>query len=289
MIKLVATDIDGTLWTRDATGEGHVVHPTTAEAAEELRRRGIDLLVVTGRRRRSALLALTEIFGPPGQRDVRIPAGLLDGAYGCDLDSGERWHHGVIDADAALAVLAVLTEHGLSPAVYLEDAGGWSRRSDGADVVVTPATSTHPAHLAVLQPVVEVPDLTDVCATGDVVGFGIAGGDPAHLAAVAEEIEAGGLAHATATRDLAYGGATLIVRPHGTSKWAAIEAWCAHTGVDPASEVLAIGDGENDLDMLTNAPVGIAPADASPLALEAATHVVRPTADGGWADLLDYV
>ncbi len=70
------------------------------------------------------------------------------------------------------------------------------------------------------------------------------------------------------------------------SKWEGVLAYCGATGIDPEA-VLAIGDGPNDLELLTGAAVGVAMADADPVLVAAADHVVGPAATGGWAELLD--
>ena len=47
------------------------------------------------------------------------------------------------------------------------------------------------------------------------------------------------------------------------NKWTAIEALCAEYGVDPR-ETAAVGDGLNDLEMIREAGLGIAMANADP-------------------------
>ena len=78
------------------------------------------------------------------------------------------------------------------------------------------------------------------------------------------------------------------VTPRGLSKWIGVEVCCERLGVDPA-RVLAIGDGPNDVELLTAASVAVAPADAHAAALAVADHVVPTPTDGGWARILDLV
>jgi hydroxymethylpyrimidine pyrophosphatase-like HAD family hydrolase len=81
------------------------------------------------------------------------------------------------------------------------------------------------------------------------------------------------------------GMAAMTVAPLGQSKWDGVLAYCARRGLDP-TRVLAVADGPNDLELLTNAAVRAVPAVAHPAALALADHVIPSAADGGWADIL---
>lgn len=85
-----------------------------------------------------------------------------------------------------------------------------------------------------------------------------------------------------------YGGYGLIVNPPGISKWNGIAAFCHLTGIS-ASEVLAVGDGDNDLTMLSRAAVAVAVKGGTERALAAADHVIGPPSEHGWASLLDLI
>jgi hypothetical protein len=50
-------------------------------------------------------------------------------------------------------------------------------------------------------------------------------------------------------RDLTFGGSVMSVRPRGVTKWCGVVAYCERERLDPG-RVLAIGDGENDLELL---------------------------------------
>ena len=229
------------------------------------------MLVATGRRPRSAEAGLA-------REGLRPPAVLLDGALGQDFATGRRFHRAPFEPAVARTVLDAFTSAGISPCLYVD--------RDDADVVVGDAPSTHPAHLANLGPWLRTADLNQEVATDDILAIGIVGGPRAPLEEVAASLT--GMAEAAIVRDLLYGDATLIVRPPGISKWQGVEAYCAAQDLDPA-KVLALGDGENDIELLTNAAVACVVSDGCDAALALADHIIDPASQGGWCAVLDLI
>ena len=70
----------------------------------------------------------------------------------------------------------------------------------------------------------------------------------------------------------------LELMPHGVDKGLGLKKLAAHLGLD-ISEVMAIGDGGNDVDMLREAGLGVAMANASSDAKAAADHVLAYSND----------
>jgi 5-amino-6-(5-phospho-D-ribitylamino)uracil phosphatase len=264
MIDLVVTDLDGTLW-----GSDEQVHDLTLDALRTLDRRPTPVLVATGRRLSGAVGALA-------RSGLELPAVVLDGALGHDVRVGRTFHQARFDAEAATAVLAGFADAGLSPCVYVAP--------PGPEVMVGPAPSTHPRHLELIGAHLAHDDLGRVVADDSVLMFAVVAGPPAALEAVAQAV--GDVATATITRDIVFGGATLTVRPHGITKWDGVLAWCADQGIDPG-RVLAVGDGQNDLELLGAARVACVVRDGCEEALALADHVIGPACAGGWAQILD--
>lgn len=265
-ISLVVTDLDGTLWDGDER-----IHERTLAAVAELQRRRTPLLVATGRRPRSAAEALA-------REGLTPPAVLLDGAVGHDLATKTVFHRAPFTAEDAAAVLSAFEAHDLSPCLYVD--------RPEADVVVGDAPSTRPEHLAHIGPWLARDDLWRTLATDDVLAIGLVGRPRSHLDQVHRAI--GSHAEAAVTRDFFFGEATLIARPRGISKWQGVEAYCAAQGLD-ASRVLALGDGENDVELLSQASVACVVSDGCEQALALADHVIGPAASGGWCSVLDLV
>jgi len=74
------------------------------------------------------------------------------------------------------------------------------------------------------------------------------------------------------------------VTPHGVSKGHALATLAAYYSI-AQSEVMAIGDHDNDVDMIAWAGIGVAMGDASPNAKAVANHVAPTLAEDGaaWA------
>lgn len=78
----------------------------------------------------------------------------------------------------------------------------------------------------------------------------------------------------------------LEVLPLGASKGAGVLKLLEHYGVD-AKDVFAIGDGENDVEMLQLCGISVAVANAGPLAAAAASFTTASNDDAGVADALE--
>lgn len=92
------------------------------------------------------------------------------------------------------------------------------------------------------------------------------------------------------TAEHATGAPTHILEAFGrdVNKWTAIQALCTQYGIDPA-ETVAIGDGLNDLEMVRDAGLGIAMANADPRISAVADMRVGHHDEAGFADAVDAV
>ncbi|MGY6501940.1 MAG: HAD family hydrolase [Acidimicrobiales bacterium] len=268
-IELVVTDLDGTLW---HTTDIAALHPRTTAAMAELERRGVPLLVATGRR-------LASTRAPLARFGLAPPAVVLNGAMLVDLATDERLYRHAFSSDDAARVLSAFLDAGVEPCVYVEH--------DEVDAFVGDNPSTHPDHLHSFGEWVRTGALVDVVAEHPILAFGVIGVTEGRIHEVADALAGVANAHLSDERQYS-GGMTLTVAPPELSKWDGVVAFCTHRGLDPAA-VLAIGDGPNDLELLDGAAVAIVPADGHVDALARADHVVPPALDGGWADLLDHL
>ncbi|MGI9601775.1 MAG: HAD family hydrolase [Acidimicrobiales bacterium] len=268
-IALVATDLDGTLWGPDGR-----CHPDTVAAISTLEQRGIEVLIATGRRRRSAGAGLE-------RNGIDAPAVLLNGCHGWDYRHHEQFHVAPFDPAEAHAVIDAAAEHGISPVLYVD--------GDHPDCFAEEGCSTAPGHLDALAPfVAPTADLHLVVDDHAVLGFAILGRPLDVMEALAQSLNSTAIGTATTSIDHQYGNASLMVQPSGTTKWTGIESFCRHRDLDPGA-VLAVGDAGNDMGMLRAATTSVVIESAPATVRAAADHLIPEPDVGGWAQLLDLV
>ncbi|MFN0089612.1 MAG: HAD family hydrolase [Acidimicrobiales bacterium] len=266
MIRLVATDLDGTLW--DRTCE---LRPDVRAALAELERRGVAVVAATGRRPRSARTALEA-------NDILLPAVLLDGTLGEDFSLGQRFHELFFEAASAAAVLDAFHAHQLEPNVFVDH--------PDVDVLLAERPSTDPGHADYLAQWALIGPLRPAIVGHSITAFTIIGGDRDQLAPVAEAVASAGAGRATLVIDSLYGGTSLSVIPTTAHKWAGVAAFAARLGIT-ADEVLAVGDAANDVELLAGAGVAVAVRGAAEEVLAEADHLIDPPGKGGWTAVLD--
>lgn len=266
-VSIVVTDLDGTFWYTDDS-----IDPQVIAAVHTLDERGIPFLVATGRR-------LNSTRRPLAAAGLVPPVIVLNGALGVDLPTMDRFHVRPYPGDDARAVLDAFRSADLDPVMYVDD--------PTIEAFVSTRPSTHPDHVRMLAPNLAVDDLDRVAAEERVLGFSLIG--VPHDRAAAAQLSIGDLAESHLDRSIDFPGlATFTVAPNNQSKWDGVVAFCDRNDIDP-SGVVALGDGTNDLELLENAAVALAPSDAHPSVLELADAVIPPAVEGGWAAVLDFV
>lgn len=268
-VDLVVTDLDGTFWGSDAR-----IHHTTRAALAALVDRGVDVLVATGRRRRSAALGLDT-------NGVALPAVLLNGCHGWDYERAEQFHLAPFVTTEAHAVIDLAAAAGVSPVIYVTD--------DDPDCYAEPHCTSAAGHIDQLGAHLgATDDLHHVADDHEVIGFAMLGGAQRALETFRATLEEAGIGEATTSVDHQYGGWSVMVQPRGVSKWDGVRAYCARHDID-ATRVLAVGDAGNDLAMLRAASIAVAVESAPTPVLDAADHVIARPELGGWAGLVDLV
>ncbi len=273
-IELVVTDLDGTLW------HTHDHLPVAVlDAVAEVGRRGIPLLVATGRRLASTRDPLA-LFG------LAPPAVMLNGAIGIDLGTGDRFHVAPYPAEQAIAAYDAFVSVGLSPVVYV-DHPRW-------DVLLGHQPDTNPAHVKALGDTASrhwgpmqrkmVDDLRVAVAETPVLGFSMIGVPFPVAEAAFAALQ--GVVEVHLDRSIDHPGlASLTAAPQGQSKWDGVLAYCARHGID-STRVLAVADGPNDIELLANAALRAVPEVAHPTALALATTIIPSAEHGGWAEII---
>jgi hydroxymethylpyrimidine pyrophosphatase-like HAD family hydrolase len=256
-IKLVASDLDGTLLRPDET-----VSERTMAAILATRRAGITLVLVTGRPPRN--------LGPIAERlGVGGIAICANGAVVWDLDTGT-----ILDLTPLAADLAIRLVHKLRAAipgalfaVELED--GFGREAGWADGLLPAAPDALEADALELitGPVTKLLLRQPTLPFAEVAGRA--------RAAVGEQAV------------VTWAGTRVVeISAPGVTKAFALERLCRRLGIRP-QEVVAIGDMHNDLAMLAWAGRSVAVANAADEVLAAADEVTAANVDDGVALVLE--
>ncbi|WP_204164645.1 HAD family hydrolase [Nocardioides daejeonensis] len=264
MIKLVATDLDGTFLRGDLS-----VSPRTRAAVAAVRELGIPVVPVTARQ-------------PIGLRPLADDAGFRswavcsNGGLVLDLSTGRRLHEAEVTVAAQTALVEAL-DAALPGCLYVSvrDGGevfvplhGYGDIADLRDHKREPSTmGGHP--------------LTDVLAEPS-LKFIVR--HPEHAVPEVLEVVRGlGLPGFGAT----HSGAPFVeVMPEGVSKATGLALLCAELGIT-AAEVLAFGDAPNDVEMVDWAGHGVAVQNAAPEVLAIADEVTATNEDDGVALVLE--
>lgn len=257
-IRLIALDIDGTI-----VGDDLVLHERTIRAVGEARRRGVRVSIVTGRMATSGMefarrLGLTEtIVGYQGA----IAREMGDGR---EEPLGRLLRHRPLDAATALEIVEWTRSVGLTP------------HFNHLEMLVLPADDPRADDYSrfVGGRLTLVPSLESWLARRRTVTKVIAvGRRPAPNEAYPEAAARfAGRAEAT----ISHPEFLEFVAP-GVSKGVALR-WLARRQGIPMSQVMAVGDQLNDLDMIAAAGHGVAMGNA-PEEVRCAARYVAPNVD----------
>jgi hydroxymethylpyrimidine pyrophosphatase-like HAD family hydrolase len=263
-IDLVVTDLDGTLW----DGKG-LIHPRTHRALRVLADALVPVLVATGRGARSAWSVMEA-------NEIALPGVFLDGAVGFEFGSTTAFHTHAFSPAVAAQVLEILDELDVSPCIHVD--------APGRDIVLGEHPFTHPDYVRRISSLVREEDPWTAVRTLRVLAFTMLGGEHSMVRDLAAQVTARAPVAAATSTDRTYGGLHLSFRPFGVTKWSGVLAYCIARGLR-SDRVLAIGDADNDVELLQEARIALAVADGTEAALAHADHVLAPASEGGWAEI----
>ncbi|EYB67786.1 hypothetical protein DEIPH_ctg032orf0023 [Deinococcus phoenicis] len=266
MIRLIATDLDGTLLRPDLT-----VSARTRAALDAARVAGIHVVPVTARQ-------------PRGVRRIAEAAGFTDyalcgnGAHSVHLGTGETLFEAHVPEAVQRAVAQALAAR--VPGVLfvsVREGGEVFVAQDGyAAIAHFEDHKREPGEMGTftLDDVLARPSLKFIVRHVALT--------PRELLAELRALGLGGFA-------VTHSGAPFLeVLAEGVSKAWGLERLCARLGI-AREEVLAFGDAPNDAEMLAWAGRGVAMANAEPEALEAADEVTLNNAEDGVAVVIERV
>lgn len=263
MLRLVATDLDGTLLRLDGS-----VSDRTRRVLDRLQGTGLTVVLVSAR-------------PPHTLRAVAHAAGLAglaicsNGAIVYDLDRAQIVRHTPLGTDAARSLIRALRE--AVPDICF----AFIRQARFA---------CEPAYRLIASDADHAPGFLATALLGEAMT--LCNEAPTKLIARHPTLDADELlarVHALGLDgfEVTHSGAPFVeVSAAGVTKAWALAAICSDLGIGPA-EVVAFGDAPNDLPMLRWAGHGVAVANAHPLVLEQAAEVAPSNQDDGVAVVLE--
>lgn len=266
-VDALITDLDGTFWS--PTME---IHPASMAVVEALDGREVPFAVATGRRAQGALKGLV-----PVGLDSR-PAVLMNGALARDTLAGESFLVDGISNDHADEILTIFRGAALEPVVYIDH--------PTTDMVVGPGSAAGDEYLASATGYERVDSLDRALDDCAVIGFGAFGFAYDLLEPIAEQINAASLATAIIGVSHFEGDHGLMIQAHAVDKWTGITAWCERADID-LDRLAVVGDGHNDIEMLTGAKIAIVPSNAPDDIKALADAIIAPNEEGGWEQIPD--
>ena len=263
MIRLIATDLDDTLLDASAA-----LTPRTRKALDAAMALGCGVTLSSGRMM-EAMLPFAEKIG------VNAPMLLYNGAMIYDHNTDETLFAPRIPYETALGIVKLAEAQGYYIQLYPGKGYYCSEIRDCtrayARQIAVPAT---PVGMPMAQWLSQNPsDMQKMLIIDTPEG--------------ADRIQA------TLREAFPHGACYLKSKPHyleiapeGVDKGRSLAFLSAHLGLTP-DEVMAFGDGQNDVPMLTYAGAGYAMANACPQALACTPRIAPPNTEDGVAQVIE--
>ena len=258
-IKLVVSDVDGTLVTKDK-----IFTDAARDAVRRLREAGIGFTIVSSR----PTIGMEFLIAPAA---ITLPFGSFNGSSIVDPELKPIEQH-LIPAATAQRSIDVLRQFGVD--IWLFTNEQWLTRNPDGEYV------GHEQRAIKHDPTIVTdfaPYLPHACK---IVG---ASSDAALLIRCEDAMREAIGTQATAMRSQTY---YLDVTPPGHDKGTFVEAMAKRLGI-PTSEVAVIGDMENDLPMFAKGGLSFAMGNASDDIKRHSTHVTASNEEDGFARAMD--
>jgi 5-amino-6-(5-phospho-D-ribitylamino)uracil phosphatase len=264
--QLIVFDIDGTI-----SGQDHIIHPFTRETLLRLREASFPFTLATGK-------SLPGTIAQANLLEVDLPLVLINGAM-LQTREGEVLDAVTLPEVVVRKVIDLCEQEGRDLVMYDGDAIYFKEMTDNMRPVYGHLT-TGMQPVGAWNSIAERMGNINKCLVVDTT-------ERAHLFQMGEMFEEA----FRGAVDVLHTSAVLVeVMPKGINKLIGLKKLTERMGI-PMSQVMAFGDFDNDVEMLSAAGLGIAVANASSRAKKAADLVVGGVDEQGparfLADLLD--
>lgn len=268
-IKMLVIDIDGTLLNPDGA-----ITPRTRTAVQAAQEAGIIVTLATARRFGNTINFAAEL-------GIDIPLILYDGAMIVKYPEGIILHTYPLQAAIAQQAVDIMARQHVQPVVHPSTGLAeeiWTGPEDFDDLLIEAYFATFPEQMHRMP-------FETLCAGHP---------DPIRVVAFTSEEAIAQLIPAIAALECSwttikrgsYGSAELEVKRAGCSKAGGVAALARLHGI-PMEQVMAIGDNNNDIEMLQTAGWGVAMGQAPTLVKASARAVTASNREDGAAQAIE--
>jgi Cof subfamily protein (haloacid dehalogenase superfamily) len=258
-IKVIATDIDGTL-----LDSNHRLSPRNEAAIRAAMERGLQVIFATGKTRASTL-DLTTTLG------LKTPGVYVQGLVLYNSDD-QIVHQRLMDDEVVQEICDFIDGTDYTGMAY----SGMTIYASHDGPYIDRMTRYHEPRPTVIA---SLHSLVGTTPINKVQFFDT----PERIMEIKRQVEP--MLHGRAVLTMPAFEIVEIL-PLGASKGAGLKFLMEHMGLDPAT-LLALGDGENDIEMLQMAKVGVAMGNAMPKLKAAADHITRSNDEDGVAEAIE--
>ena len=259
-IKMVALDLDDTLLDSELK-----ISSSCVNAIQKVRQKGVMITLSTGRMFKSALPYARQL-------DIDVPIITYQGAWVKNSLSGEELYYRPVPKELACQVMIYFREQGVHYHSYY---------NDELCVEDFSAEANDYARLAGVKAQLHPDLIADLDCYDAMKIMAISQSEP-QLLAMEKELKANYVGQLYITRSKPF---YLEVMDRQVGKALALELIADHYGIN-RTEVMAIGDSFNDLDMIKWAGLGIAMGNAVEAVKEAADFVTFSNDEEGVTEAL---
>lgn len=260
-IKLVALDLDGTLLGKDLK-----IPPRSRAAIAAARSRGVQFVIATGRMYQSSV---------PMARTLELDGAPLiayNGALVCEFPSGRPLFHEPVPLEACRSLAAFCEARGYHLQAYIHDRlyvpNLGPRTREYLDIARVEASAVGSLFFWLQEPSTKL----------------LVVDDPERISLIQEQVTS---LLAGAVTAMPSSPNFLEVVSSKVSKGAALERVAQSLGLAP-DDVMAVGDGSNDLSMLKWAGTGVAIGHAPAALRQVAAYVTKSGPGEGVAEALEH-
>lgn len=260
-IRVIVVDVDGTLLNNQ-----HEVTPRVEKAIKAAIAKGVQIVLATGKTR-TATLKLIEQF------DLKTPGICLQGLAIYD-ENGAIRHQTTLDPTLARQALTFIEDRGFAAAAYHQDRILIRNYNQRFEEELTKRHEVAPQVVGPLQ------NLLGEIALNKIIVMGEKRAINALRWQLSMQIGGAGRLLQPGIQEM------LELLPPGASKGTALKQLMKDMKID-AKQVMAIGDGENDIEMIQFAGVGVAMGQSQQSVKDAADYVTGSNDADGVAEAIE--